>query len=140
MMDINKDIEVMVYKFFDNKSAVISNYTRIGVNFKNQQVAEKLHQQFIRKYTQCKAYSSFIEKNWGANLVIMYLIKKCKETWFYYVLLIFLVNIHDFLFERQKSITITNAFQKKLEMSLIANSIKRCVDKGSEFYKSSMKS
>ena len=58
---------------------------------------------------------------------------------FYYVLLIFLVNILGlFLWKIKKGITITNAFQKILkESNRKPNKI--WVDKGSEFYNSSFK-
>ena len=61
MIDINMAIEVMVYKFFDDKSIGTFTYTRAPINFKNQQLTEKLSQLIIRKVKKCKAYSSFKE-------------------------------------------------------------------------------
>ena len=59
---------------------------------------------------------------------------------FYYVLLMFSVNIHGvFLWKTKRVLTITKAFQKILdESSCKPNKI--WVDKGSEFYNRSMKS
>ena len=57
------------------------------------------------------------------------------EYTFYYVLLMFLVNIN----EDENGKTITKTFQKTSDESY-RESIKIWVDKGSEFYKRSMKS
>ena len=70
-----------------------------------------------------------MDKIWGCS---------CRheiEYTFYYVLLMFLVNIN----EDENGKTITKTFQKTSDESY-RESIKIWVDKGSEFYKRSMKS
>ena len=58
----------------------------------NEQLAEELHKPVIKKIKRRSVYSSFKDNIWGsrfsgyANLI--------REFVFYYVLLIFLVNIH----------------------------------------------
>ena len=55
---------------------------------------------------------------------------------FFYVLLIFLVNMHGLFLKDKKAVTITNAFQSILNDSKIKPN-KIWLDKGSEFYYSS---
>ena len=58
----------------------------------NEQLAEELHKPVIKKIKRRSVYFSFKDNIWGfclsgyANLI--------REFVFYYVLLIFLVNIH----------------------------------------------
>ena len=55
---------------------------------------------------------------------------------FFYVLLIFLVNMYGLFLKDKKAVTITNAFQSILNDSKIKPN-KIWLDKGSEFYYSS---
>ena len=81
----------MVYKFFDKKTAG----SGIKSMHQNEQLAEELHKTIIRKIKKRKVYSIFKDNIWGADLVDMQLITKFNEGFrFYYVLLIFLANIH----------------------------------------------
>ena len=81
----------MVYKFFDKKSA------GSGVNNipQNHQLAEELHKPIIRIFEKRKVHAAFKDNIWGADLADMQLLNKynIKELDFYYVLLIFLVNM-----------------------------------------------
>ena len=90
----------MVYKFFDKKSASLADkYTKgSGVNTKlapqNQQLAEELHKPIIRKLKKRKIHETFKGNIWGADLADMQSLSRYnKELDFYYVLLIFLVNM-----------------------------------------------
>ena len=52
----------MVYKFFDKKSALLVNKFAAGgaarnENISNQELAEELHKQIIRKFEKRKVYS-----------------------------------------------------------------------------------
>ena len=76
----------MVYKFFDSK---VSGSGAIFIP-KNEQLANELHKPIIRKFEKRKVYSTFKDNIWGADLADMQLL---KELDFYYVLLIFLVNM-----------------------------------------------
>ena len=58
----------MVYKFFDKDSA------GKGIKYmSNQQLADELNKPITRKFKRLKFYSSFKDKNWGADLVDMQL-------------------------------------------------------------------
>ena len=79
----------MVNKFFDKK-------TSVGAikSMSNQQLANELHKTNTKKFVKRKVNSSFKDNIWGADLADMQLISKFnKKLRFYYVLLIFLVNI-----------------------------------------------
>ena len=88
----------MVYKFFDKKSQgsgrPLSSALQLANNKENLQLADELHKPIIRKFKKRKVYSSFRDNIWGADLADMQLLSKFKKNLdFYYVLLIFLVNI-----------------------------------------------
>ena len=61
----------------------------------NEQLPEELHKSIIRKIKKRKKYSAFIDNIWGTELADMQLIIN-----FYYVLLIFLENMHGCSFKR----------------------------------------
>ena len=95
----------------------------------NQELSEKLHKPINRKFEKRKVYLSFIDI-WGTDLADMHLISIIKEFVFYYVLLIFSVNMHGlFLWKIKKGITITDAFQNILDESN-RESKEMWVDKG----------
>ena len=81
----------MVYEFFDSK------VSGCGAKLipENEQLAEELHKPIIRKFEKRKVYSTFKDNIWGADLADMQLLSKYNkgELDFYYVLLIFLVNM-----------------------------------------------
>ena len=79
----------MVYKFFDKKASRgnIKNIT-------NKELPEEFHKPIIREFDKRKVHSPFIDNIWGADLADMQLIHKLKDLDFYYVLSIFLVNMH----------------------------------------------
>ena len=80
----------MVYKFFDSKVSGSS----AKLIPENEQLANELHKPIIRKFEKSKVYSTFKDNIWGVDLADMQLLSKYnKELDFYYVLLIFLVNM-----------------------------------------------
>ena len=82
----------MVYKFFDEKS---SGGRVKNENISNKELAEKLHKPVLKKSKKRKAQSLFLDNIWGIDLADMQLIRKFNEgILFYYVLLIFSVNMH----------------------------------------------
>ena len=90
----------MVYKFFDKKSASLTDKSTegSGVNTKltpqNQQLAEELHKPIIKKFKEIKIHAVFKDNIWGADLGDMQLLSRYnKGLDFYYALLIFLVNM-----------------------------------------------
>ena len=84
----------MVYKCFDKKTS--------GGAIKsmpNEQLAEEFHEQIIKKFKKRKVYSSFKDNIWDADLADMQSISKLG---IYYVLLIFLVNMHGLFLSKIK--------------------------------------
>ena len=76
----------MVYKFFHSK---VSGSGAKLIS-ENEQLANELHKPIIRKFEKRKVYSTFKDNIWGVDLADMQLLSKYN---FYYVLLIFLVNM-----------------------------------------------
>ena len=118
-----KETADLRYNFFDKKTS--------GSGIKNEntaknKLAEELHKPIIRKFKKNKVHSTFIDNIWGADLADAELISKFNQKKnFYYVLLIFSVNMHGLFIplKDKKGITITNAFQKILK-NPIENQIK----------------
>ena len=80
----------MIHKIFDNKTS--GGIAKNG-DMSNQELSEKLYKPLNRKFEKRKVYLSFIDV-WGTDLADMHLISIIKEFFFYYVLLIFSVNMH----------------------------------------------
>ena len=69
----------------------------------NKELAKELYKSIIKKLEKRKVISSFIDNIWGSDHADIELISKVdKKTVFYYVLLIFSVNMEGFFFKRQK--------------------------------------
>ena len=65
----------------------------------NQKLAEELHKPIIRKFEKRKLLSSFMDNVWSADLADMQLkVNLVKEFVFYYVLLMFSVNMFRLFF------------------------------------------
>ena len=128
----------MVYKFFDKRTS--------GKGIKNENISNKkstkqLCKPIIRTFNKRKEHSSFIDKIWGEDLAEMQLTSKFNKE---FRILLFLIDIYSkypwvISLKNKESIAITNAFRKILNESN-RKSNKIWVDKGSEFYNSSMKS
>ena len=98
----------MVYKFFDKKTS------RGDIkNIPNKELPEEFHKPIIREFDKRKVHSPFIDNIWGADLADMQLIHKLKDLDFYYVLLIFLVNMHGlFLWKIKRELQSLMLFRK----------------------------
>ena len=90
----------MVYKFFDKKSKGSGTNVNTNLILQNEQLADELHKPIIRKFKKRKVYSAFRDNIWAADLADMQLVSRCDKgirlcvkIMFYYVLLIFLVNM-----------------------------------------------
>ena len=64
----------MVYKFFDKKSKGSGSKS-----MPNQQLANELHQQIVRKFKRREVYSSTKDNIWGIDLADMQLISKYNQ-------------------------------------------------------------
>ena len=115
MTDINVNLLQWFIKSFWQKKTPGSGIK----NIPNKQLTEELHKSIIRKINKRKKHSPFVDNISGAYLADMQLISKSiKDLDFYYVLLMFIVNmIGLFLWKIKKGITITNAFQNILDES-----------------------
>ena len=125
----------MVFKFFDKKSGGSGIKSML-----NQQLANELHKQIIRKFKKRKVYSSFKDNIWGDDLADMQLISKYNKGIGYLLCVINLFNKNAWVvsLKDRKGITIANAFQ-----SILDNSKRKLnkiwVDQDREFYKSHFK-
>ena len=107
----------------------------------DQQLAEELHKPIIRKFKKTKVQSPFIVNIWGPDLADMQLISEFNKGISFSLCVIEIYSKYAWVLplKDKKVITISNAFQKILkEPNRKPNKI--WVDKGSEFYNSSMKS
>ena len=81
----------MVYKLFHKKSWGSGANHEIK---RNEQLAEELYKAIIKTFQKIKICSPFRDNIWGADLADMQLeVNLIKELGFYYVWLIFLVNM-----------------------------------------------
>ena len=124
----------MVYKFFDKKTSGIGIKNE---NMSDQQLAEELQKSIIRKLKKNKVQSSFIDNIWGADLADMQLISKCNKGVRFLLCVIDIYSKYTWVIalKDKKVITITKNFKR-----INRKPDKIWVDKGSEFYDSSMKS
>ena len=105
----------------------------------NKEVAEELHKSIIRKFNERKVRSSFINNIWRTDLADMQLISKFNEEIAFIIIIIFSKYTRVISLKDEKSITITNAFEKNLkESNRKPNKI--WMNKAIEFYNRSMKS
>ena len=107
----------------------------------NKELAEELHKPIIRNFEKWKVHSPFTDNIWGADLADVQLIRKFNNGIRFFLCVIDIFGKYACVIplKDKKDITITNAFQKiSDESNRKPNKI--WVDKGSEFYKGSMKS
>ena len=107
---------------------------------KRQQI-KKLHKLIIRKFKKRKVYSAFKDNTWGDDLADMQLMSKFNKKFRLLLCVIDIISKYAWLvpLKGKKGVSIVNAFQKILDDSKRKPN-KIWVDKGSEFYNSSMKS
>ena len=106
--------------------------------FNNEQLAEEFYKPITKKFLKRPVYSAFKDNIWGADLADMQLISKVNERFRFLCCVIDVLSKYAWVvsLKDKKSVTIVNAFQKKLDDSARKPS-KIWVDKGSEFYNSS---
>ena len=108
----------------------------------NKELAEELHKPIIRRFEKRKVYSSFIDNIRGFDLGDMQLLTKFNKGIRFFLL--FVIDIYSKYawivpLKDKKGITSINAFQKILDESGRKPN-KIWVDKGSEFYNTSVRS
>ena len=83
----------MVYKFFNK---ITSGEKVKTENISNKELAEELHKTIIKEIKKIKVQSPFKDNVWGADVADMQLISKFKKGFiFYYVLLTFILTLHE---------------------------------------------
>ena len=109
----------MVYKFFDKKSASLTDksVSGSGVNIPlefNEQLAEELHKPIIRNFKKITVYSGFSDNIWGADLTDMQLISKFNKGFRFLLCVIDIFSKDAWVIplKVKKGISIVNAFQK----------------------------
>ena len=127
----------MVYKFLDKNS---SGNGIENKNMTDQQLGEELHKPILRKFKKRKVQSPFIDNIWGADLADMQLTSKFNKEICFLLCVIDICSKYGgcLSLKDKKGTTIVHAYQKILKESNRKLS-KTGVDKGSEFYNSSMK-
>ena len=130
MMGIREVLLLWFLIFFVKKTAggAIKNKVK-----QNKQLAEELHKPIINKFLKRKVYSSFKEIIWGVDLADMQLISKFNKRIRFLLWVIDIFNKYAWVvpLKDKKGTTIVRWLKKKPN--------KIWVDKGSEFYKRSMK-
>ena len=153
----------MVYKFFDQKSALLrdksvsgngivnnnnnndnNNNNNDNNNIKqNLQLSEELYKPIIRKFKKRKVYSGFRDNIWGTGLADMQLISKFNKGYRFLLCVIDRFSKYAWVipFKDIKGVLIANAFQKILKESDRSKAKSKgrkpnkiWVDKRSEFY------
>ena len=99
-----------------------------------------MHKPIIRNFKKRTVYSGFKDNIWGADLADMQLISKFNKRFRFLLCVIDIFGKYAWVvpLKDEKGTTITNAFQKILKESNRKPS-KIWIDKGSEFYNSSVK-
>ena len=103
----------------------------------NRQLADELYKPIIRKFKRRRAYYSFKEDIWGADLADMQLISKYNKGIRFLLCVVDLFSIYVWIvpLKFKKDITIINAFQSNLDNPKRKPN-KVWVDQGSELQKS----
>ena len=133
----------IVYKFFDKKSASLTDKSVSEDNIANEpnfQLANELHKPIIRKLKKRNVYSGSKDNIWGADLADMQLISKFNKGFRLLLCVIDIFSKYAWVvpLKDKKGASIFNAFQEIIDKSeRKRNTI--WVDKGSEFYNSSFK-
>ena len=132
----------MIYKFFDKKSASLSDGSGVANNEikQNLHLAEELHKPIIRKFKKRKVSSGFRDNIWGADLADMQLIGKFNKRFRFLLWVIDIFSKYAWVvpLKDKKGVSIVDAFQKILDDSNRKQN-KMWIDKGSEFYNNFLK-
>ena len=134
----------MVCKFFDKKTASLTDKSAVGSGIKsipqNEQLAEELYKPIIKRFKRRKAHAPFIDCIWGADLADVQLLSKYNKGIRYLLCAIDIFSKYARVgaLKDKRGVSIVNVFQKILKQSSRKPS-KIWVDKGIEFYNSSFK-
>ena len=94
----------MIYKFFDKKSASLTDKSVSGSGIvnnnnndddyikQNLQFAKELHKPIIRKFKKRKVFSGFKDNIWGTDLADMQLISKFNKGFRYLLCVIYIFS------------------------------------------------
>ena len=134
----------MVDKFFDSKvaspdkksSGSGAKHVKTKLTPQNQQLAEELHKQIIRKFEKRKVHAAFKYNIWGADFADMQLLSKYNKGIRFLLCVIDVFSKYAWVvpLKDKKGISIVKAFQSILKQSNSRKPNKIWVDKGSEFY------
>ena len=124
----------MVYKFFDKKSEGSGVNTKLTP--KKHQLAEELHKPIIKKFEKRKVHAAFKDNVWGADLADMQLLSRYNKGIRFLLCVIDIFSKYAWVvpLKDKKGVSIVTAFQ-----SILKQSNRIWVDKGSEFYNASFK-
>ena len=131
-----RGLAIMVYKFFDKKSAVggfkkLKNTTKPSSSI----LTDELHKPIIRKFYKRKVYSQFKDNIWGVDLADMQSLSRKNKGIKYLLCAIDLFSKYKFAvpLKDKKGISIVNAFNKIIKQSNRKPN-KIWVDQGGELY------
>ena len=118
----------MVYKFFDKKSSgsgVAASLANKSVTEPNNQLANELQKQIIRKFKKRKVHSSFKDNICGVDLADMHSLSKYNKGIKYLSCAINLFSKYAWVvpLKEKRRITIVNAFQKVISKGRKPNKI-----------------
>ena len=89
-------------------------------NMLHQKLSKELHKPNVRTFEKRKVYSSFKDNIWVADIADMQLISKFnKGIRFYYVLLIFSVNMHGLFLQKTRKVLQLLMLFRKYQLRLI---------------------
>ena len=133
----------MVYKFFDKKTKG-SGMTTLANNLLLNRISSQLKNytnQLLENFKKRRAYSSFKDNIWGADLADLQLTSKFNKGIKFLLCVIDIFSKYAWVvtLKDKKGVTVVIAFQKILDDSK-RKSNKKWLDKGSEFFNKSMKS
>ena len=126
-----RELASIVCKIFDKKSSWSGAATE-----SNDQLANELHRQIIKKYKRRKVYSSFGDNIWSVYLADMQSLRKHNKGIRYLLCAIDLSSKYAWVvpFKDKRGISIVNTFQKILDSSNRRRN-KIWVDQGGELIK-----
>ena len=114
-----RELDSMVYKFFDKKTKVSGVILANKSIPQNEQLVEELHKPIIKKLKKRKVYSAFKDNIWAADLADVQLISKFNERFRFLLCVIDIYSKYAWvvLLKDKKGVSIVNAFQSILKKS-----------------------
>ena len=114
-----RELDSMVYKFFDKKTKVSGVILANKSIPQNEQLVEELHKPIIKKLKKRKVYSAFKDNIWAADLADVQLISKFNERFRFLLCVIDIYSKYAWVvpLKDKKGVSIVNAFQSILKKS-----------------------